>query len=94
MTVKKFTINCDYAGQLSPTTVYIGNPKEGNGPLYFQQNWLSTEKGGVIPAEINSLLDELKQISIKNSVDFPSLCAYALVDSAASEDNAQNNDNA
>lgn len=79
MSVKKFTINCDYGGQLSPTTIYIGTPKEGNSAVYFQQDWLSKEKGGRIPSNILNLLTELQEISQRNGVCLAELCAYALI---------------
>jgi len=76
--MKKFTINCQFGGQTSPFTVYIGKPDGKHHPLHFQADWLSKERGGSIPAEVMNSLSKLMDLSQKNNVPFEELCAYAL----------------
>ena len=80
--MKKFVVPCDFSGTKSPFTVYIGTPDPKHHPLYFQAEWLSKERGGVIPGEVMESLEKLKELADKNMVPFESLCEYAL--SAAS----------
>jgi hypothetical protein len=42
--MKKFTINCDFGGQMSPFAIYIGKPEGAHHPLHFQADWLSIPK--------------------------------------------------
>ncbi|MBS0236776.1 MAG: DUF2610 domain-containing protein [Proteobacteria bacterium] len=83
----KFSVPCNFGGTTSPVTVYIGHPKEDHHPLQFQADWLSKERGGSIPAEIMESLEQLRELSIKNGVDFEELCVYALEAAAALEQN-------
>lgn len=76
--VKKFTANCNFGGQVSPVTLYVGNPSKGNHPLAFQNKWLSTERGGQIPANIMDSFSKLSDIAEKNKVPFEDLCAYVI----------------
>lgn len=76
--MKKFTVQCNFGGQKSPFTIYIGNPKEENHPVHFQSQWLSSERGGNIPTEVMEGLVKIRDIAKKNGVDFEELCAYAL----------------
>lgn len=76
--MKKFTINCDFGGQLSPFTVYIGNPESSHHPLSFQADWLSKQRGGTIPAEIMDAISKLKELADKNNVSLEDLCVYAI----------------
>lgn len=81
--MKKFTINCDFGGQMSPFTIYIGVPKVGNHPLYFQADWVSKERGGNIPGDIMEAVSELQKLSEKNGVPLEELCVYALSENSA-----------
>lgn len=76
--MKKFTINCDFGGQIAPFTVYIGQPEAGHHPLHFQSNWLSKERGGNIPPQVMDALSKLKELAEKNNVSFEELCVYSL----------------
>lgn len=76
--VKKFTANCSFGGQISPVTLYVGNPSKGNHPLAFQSKWLSTERGGTIPSNIMDSFSKLADIAEKNKVPFEDLCAYVI----------------
>lgn len=76
--MKKFTINCDFGGQMAPFTIYIGTPKEGNHPLENQAKWLSDNRGGVIPGEVMEAIGKLQELSKKNKVSLEELCVYAL----------------
>jgi len=76
--MKKFTINCDFGGQIAPFTIYLGQPEPGHHPLHFQGEWLSKERGGTIPAQVMDAIAKLKDLSEKNQVSFEELCVYAL----------------
>ena len=77
--VKKFTANCDFGGQKSPVTLYIGTPAVNSPhPLNFQSKWLSEKRGGNIPADIMDSFGKLADIAVKNRVSFEDLCAYVI----------------
>lgn len=76
--IKKFSIPCDFNGQKSPFTIYIGDPEPNHHPLNFQSNWLSKERGGSIPGEVMDSVAKLKSLADKNGVSFEDLCVYAL----------------
>lgn len=76
--MKKFTINCDFEGQIAPFTIFIGTPKDGNHPLDHQAKWLADNRGGTIPAEVMDALSKLQELSKKNGVSLEELCVYAL----------------
>ncbi|WP_342225424.1 DUF2610 domain-containing protein [Rickettsia endosymbiont of Urophora cardui] len=76
--MKKFDIDCDFGGQKSKFTIYIGTPQDGHHPLQFQSKWLSDERGGTIPDAVMDAVKQLYDISKKNNVSFEDLCVYAL----------------
>lgn len=76
--MKKFTINCDFGGQIAPFTVYVGQPEPSHHPLHFQADWLSKERGGTVPAQVMDALSKLKDLAEKNNVSFEELCVYSL----------------
>lgn len=76
--MKKFTINCDFGGQMAPFTIYIGKPKEGNHPLDNQAKWLADNRGGTIPGEVMEAVAKLQELAKKNNVSLEELCVYAL----------------
>lgn len=76
--MKKFSVPCNFGGQQSPFTIYIGEPKEGNHPIQNQADWLSKERGGTVPPEVMDSLSKLKELADKNNVSFEELCVYAL----------------
>jgi len=76
--MKKFTINCDFGGQMSPFMVYIGTPEQSHHPLHFQADWLSKQRGGNVPPEIMEAITQLQELSNKNGVALEELCVYAL----------------
>ena len=82
--MKKFTINCDFSGNISPFTIYIGDPEPEHHALHFQAEWLSKTRGGTIPGEVMEALSTIKDLADKNDVSFEELCVYAL--GAAEED--------
>lgn len=90
--MKKFAINCNFGGKMSPFTVYIGNPEGDHHPLQFQAEWLSKERGGTIPAEVMQSLAKLKEVADKNGVSFEELCTYALQSAFLDSENAKNNE--
>ncbi len=75
---KKFTVNCDFGGQMAPVTIYIGGPDSKHNPLYFQSEWLTKDRGGQIPPEVMSLIQELYDMSKTHGITFEDLCVYAL----------------
>jgi len=77
---KKFTINCDFGGQMSPFAIFIGKPEEGHHPLHFQADWLSKARGGMIPGEVMEAVavTQLQELAKKNGVALEDLCVYAL----------------
>ena len=75
---RRFTVNCDFGGQMSPFAVYIGKPEKKHHPLHFQADWLSKERGGTIPAEVMDAVSQLQELAEKNNVPLEDLCVYAL----------------
>ena len=88
--MKKFTVPCDFGGQKSPFTIYIGDPEPKHHPLQFQANWLSKERGGNIPGEVMDSIAKLKDIADQNNVSFEDLCVYALGAAQQEEDGGSN----
>jgi hypothetical protein len=84
--MKKFTINCDFGGQMAPFAIYIGEPEPGHHPLHFQADWLSKQRGGTIPQEAMDAIAKLKELADKNNVSLEELCVYSL-GSAQQEEN-------
>ena len=82
--MKRFTIPCNFGGAKAPFDVYIGHPKKGNHPLQNQATWLSSERGGTIPADIMESFAKLLEMAERNDVSFEDLCVYAM--KAAEED--------
>ena len=76
--MKKFTINCDFSGQMSPFQIFIGKPETGHHPLHFQADWLSKTRGGMIPGEVMEAITQLQELAEKNGVSLEELCVYAL----------------
>ena len=75
---KRFTVNCDFGGQITPVTIYLGVPETNHNPLHFQSEWLAKDRGGQIPSEVMSLVQELYDLSKENYITFEDLCVYAL----------------
>jgi hypothetical protein len=76
--MKKFTINCDFGGQMSPFTIFIGKPEHSHHPLHFQADWLSKNRGGMIPGDVMDAVSQLQELAVKNDVSLEELCVYAL----------------
>ena len=72
--MKKFTINCDFGGQLSPFTIFIGKPEHSHHPLHFQ----AKQRGGMIPGDVMDAVSQLQELAEKNGVSLEELCVYAL----------------
>lgn len=79
--MKQFTILCDFRGQKSPVTFYIGKPHPDKHPINFQQKWLSSDKGGNVPQDVMDSIQKLYGLAKKNGVEFEELCYYAMVNS-------------
>lgn len=84
--MKKFVVPCDFGGQKSPFTIYIGKPKPENHPLQSQSNWLSKERGGSIPPEVMDSIAKLRSLAAQHKVSFEELCVYALGAAKEQED--------
>jgi hypothetical protein len=76
--MKKFSINCDFGGQIAPFTIYIGTPEANHHPLHFQADWLSKQRGGSIPPEIMDAIAKLKELAGKHNISLEELCVYSL----------------
>jgi Domain of unknown function (DUF2610) len=76
--MKKFSINCDFGGQMAPFDFYIGQPEKEHHPLHFQADWLAKQRNGVVPAEVMTAIAKLKDIAEKNNVSLEDLCVYAI----------------
>jgi hypothetical protein len=90
--MKKFTINCDFGGQIAPFAIYIGQPESGHHPLHFQADWLSKTRGGTIPPAVMEAISKLKDLAQKNNVSFEELCVYALGAAQQEDGSAAAND--
>lgn len=76
--MKKFTINCNFQGQMAPIAIYIGQPEETHHPIHFQADWLSKERGGTVPPEVMDSIAKLQEIAKTNDVLLEDLCVYSL----------------
>ena len=76
---KQFTIPCQFGGQTSPVTFYIGHPDPAHHPIKFQSDWLSSAKGGTVPQDLMMTLQKLHELALENNADFEELCYYSLV---------------
>ena len=81
--VGSVTVICDFGGSKAPFDFYIGMPEQDHHPVYFQNNWLSSSKGGNAPQEWLTSVKELHDISIRNGVDFKDLVMYVMSISAS-----------
>jgi len=95
--MKKFSVNCDFGGQMAPFTIYVGEPEAKHHPLHFQADWLSKNRGGNIPAEVMEAITKLQELAVKNGVRLEELCVYALGSAQedagkSSEENTEVND--
>lgn len=87
--MKKFTINCNFDEQVAPFTIYIGTPEQSHHPLHFQAEWLTKQRGGVIPAEVMEAVAKLKELAEKNNTSLEELCVYALASSVEEEGSSE-----
>lgn len=85
--MKKFSVNCDFGGQMAPFTIYVGEPESKHHPLHFQADWLSKNRGGTIPSEVMEAITKLQELAAKNGVRLEELCVYAL--GSAQEDDGK-----
>lgn len=75
---RKFSISCDFGGQMSPFTIYIGKPEGKHHPLHFQADWLTKERNGTIPPEVMDAITKLQELAKKDGIPLEDLCVYAL----------------
>lgn len=77
--MKRFTVPCDFNEDKAPFHVYIADYVDSEAhPLYYQSEWLRSERGGIVPPEVMDSFDRLKVIAFENKVSFEDLCVYAL----------------
>ena len=62
----------------APFHIYVGAPAPNNHPLQFHAAWLSSRRGGTIPAEVMESFEKLHKKALENNVSFEELCVYAL----------------
>lgn len=86
---RHFMIPCDFGGRKVPFPLYVGEPKPDNHPLQNQSWWLSSERGGTIPAEVMDSFEKLHKIAKENNVSFEELCVYAMGEAMAEQQPAQ-----
>lgn len=63
---------------MAPFTIFIGQPEGAHHPLHFQADWLSKERGGMIPPDVMDAVSQLWELAKKNGVSLEELCVYAL----------------
>lgn len=78
LSMKRFTIPCNFGGKQSPFHIFIGDPDPKNHPLQNQSTWLGKERGGNIPSDVMQSFEKLHEIAKENDVSFEELCVYAL----------------
>ena len=83
--MKKFTIPCNFGGQVAPVTFIVGTPEREHHPLHHQATWLSSSRGGAVPPEVMKSFADLFELSKKNNVPFEELASYALESVQASK---------
>ena len=88
--MKKFSVNCDFGGQIAPFSIYIGSPEKGHHPLHFQADWLAKQRGGAIPPATMEAIGRLKDLAEKNNVLLEDLCTYALGAAQQEKDEKEN----
>ena len=70
--MKSFGIPCDFGGQKQTILFYIGEPNPEQHPIHFQATWLSSNKGGVVPADMTRNVWQLGEVApnlVKQLVD-------------------------
>jgi len=87
--MKKFSVPCNFGGQNSPFTFYIGQPERKHHPLHFQADWLTKERGGSVPPDVMESIEKIHALAVKNNVPFEELCEYAL-DAALQQQTTRN----
>ncbi len=90
--MKKFVVNCDFGGQMSPFAVYIGDPEPSKHPLQNQSHWLSQNRGGVIPNEFMDAVGKLKDLASQHNISLEDLCVFALGSAQQNQVGAMNKD--
>jgi hypothetical protein len=77
--MKKIPIKCTtQSGAKVDQDIYIEKPKAGNNPVQFQYNFLSKERGVIIPKDVMESFSKLLEIAEKNGLSFEDLCVYAI----------------
>lgn len=76
--MKNFSIPCDFNGQKQQVLFTIGSPDVDHHPIHFQSTWLSSTKGGIVPADIMTSISKLQKLAYKHKVSFEELCYYAI----------------
>ena len=87
--MKKFMVNCMYDTGMSPVAVWVGVPKKGTHPLFFQSTTISNSKGGSIVPDVMSSIEQLNSISVKYNIPLDNLVLYSI----AIGDNSSTNNN-
>ncbi len=87
--IKKFNAPCTFNGSQSPFTFWLSDDyKTGNHPLYFQTDWLSKTRSGILDQKISEGIMQIAKISEENKISFEYLFMIAM--DAALKANAAN----
>lgn len=89
--IKQFNAPCNFSGTVAKFPFWVSDEyKTGNHPLFFQMDWLSKVRGGILDPKISEGVARIAKISEQNKLSFEYLFGIAM--SAALEgDLAENN---
>lgn len=90
---KKLNINCNFGGQMSPFSFFIGSPEKDHSPFHFQADWLSKERGGGFPSSVNDIFAQLRILADKYQVPLDILTVYALGTVEVTDESSEVEDN-
>ncbi len=76
--VSNFNVVCTSGGRNVNVRLSIGEPKADQHPIYFQNKWLSSEKGVQVPNTVLEALEKIQKLALENNIPFEDLCSYAL----------------
>jgi hypothetical protein len=76
--VKKFSIPCNFGGQVTDVDFFVGIPHSDVHPINFQSKWLGENRGGTVPKQVMDSLDKIRKIAEKEKISFEDLCQYTI----------------
>jgi hypothetical protein len=91
--VKKFSAPCSFDGTTSNFTFWLSDDyKIGNHPLFFQTDWLSKTRGGILDQKISEGIMQIAKIAEQNKISFEYLFVIAMDAALKSKTNEKPND--